>query len=147
MGVVKRFRGVLIYTLIIVISLIVVYVTYNINNSDIKPGRLSDTTPQINSGEFATYCNTNIQVINGKANILVQNSEINTDNCTLRLTLNDGTLLYESDTLRPGFYIEQAKLFKQIEKGEHDGTLAFDILDSNNEVKSTMKFNVKITQN
>lgn len=147
MGVVKGSRRALVYTLIVVISIIIVYITYNINNSDIKSGRLSDTIPQIKSGEFATYCNTNIQVINGKADILVQNSEINTDNCIIRLTLNDGTLLYESDILRPGFYIEQAKLFKRIEKGEHGGTLAFDILNSNNEVKSTMKFNVKITQN
>ena len=147
MGIIKRSKRILAYTLIVIISILVVVIAYNINDSDIKAGRLSDTTPQVNSGEFATYCNTNIQVVNGRANVLVQNSEINTDDCVIRLVLDDGRLLYESDTLRPGFYIEQAKLFEHIEKGEYDGTLAFDILDDNSEVKSTMKFDVKITQN
>ena len=79
------------------------------------------------------------------ANIKVQNSEDNVERCQIQF-IEDSTskLLYESDIINPGYYIEEVKVFEDLESGDYTGDIIFNILDNENEVKSKSVVNVNI---
>lgn len=104
---------------------------------------VSQSYGSVAQNEFIAFCNTNVVVEGGVANILVENNEENHDPCTVGIVLDDGTLLYESDTLYPGFYIENAKLFGSLDAGIYSGKIIFNILGDST-TKSTTSFDIKI---
>ena len=130
-----------------VVSLSVIYLMANGVGGDIKKGSLDESKVSgvKNSGEFDIYCNTNITIDNGMANIKVQNSEDNVERCQIQF-IEDSTnkLLYESDIINPGYYIEEVRVFEDLEAGDYTGDIIFSIMDNENEVKSKSVVNVNI---
>lgn len=114
--------------------------------SPVRQGSISqgDGAIDVAPNEFVVYCNTNIVVNDGMANILVENNENNYDPCVVKLVLEDGTLLYESDIMYPGFYINDAKVFEVPTKGVYNGSMVFDVYNGDS-VKGTTTFDVRVT--
>lgn len=102
-----------------------------------------DTEVQSTSG-FNLYCNTNIDVEDNKANIMVKNKKSNTDNCMIQLVVDDN-ILYESDILKPNTNLDEVELSKQLDAGTYAGEIVFNVLDSNNEVKGIYNIEVSLT--
>ena len=138
------------YIIILAIGLIVTAVLYKYNTREIVKGTLPiyentvENSDNTNDG-FIVLVNSNIVIKDGTANILAQNSEYNVDNCVVKI-YNGDNLLYESDTLYPGFYIENAKLFNSDIDTTKESRVVFEILDNNDKVKSTTTINVDITE-
>lgn len=142
--------------LITVIILLILLIIINLNSTDIKKGSLSSEygTQEMQKSEddgnyygFLIFCNSNIQVRNNKANILAQNSENNDSPCIIKLYDDSDNLLYESDILNPGYYIEEVELNADLENGTYDGRVVFDVLDNSGSIKSSMTVNVNLTVN
>ena len=142
--------------LITVIILLILLIIINSNSTDIKKGSLSSEygTQEMQKSEedgnyygFLIFCNSNIQVRNNKANILAQNSENNDSPCIIKLYDDSDNLLYESDILNPGYYIEEVELNADLENGTYDGRVIFDVLDNSGSIKSSMTVNVNLTVN
>ena len=141
-------------TVILICTLLAI--TINITNTDIKKGSLSSEygTQEMQKSEengnyygFLIFCNSNIQIRNNKANILAQNSENNDSPCIIKLYDDSDNLLYESDILNPGYYIEEVELNADLENGTYDGRVVFDVLDNSGSIKSSMTVNVNLTVN
>lgn len=149
-----KLNVIMLITVILICTLLVI--TINITNTDIKKGSLSSEygTQEMQKSEddgnyygFLIFCNSNIQVRNNKANILAQNSENNDSPCIIKLYDDSDNLLYESDILNPGYYIEEVELNADLENGTYDGRVVFDVLDNSGSIKSSMTVNVNLTVN
>lgn len=114
---------------------------------DIHKGTLEiySTVEENSNNGFIILANSNINVSNNNANILVQNSEYNKQNCRVKL-FNGENLLYESDILYPGFYIEDATLFNNRINSNKDSKLVFEILNDNNDVNSIATIRVELKE-
>ena len=140
---------IIIVSLIIIISLII----YKYQSREIKNGTLEiykETenkleNEQSESSGFIVLVNSNIVIKNNTANILAQNIEHNNDDCRVKL-YNGDNLLYESDILYSGTYIENVKLFNSDIDTTKDSEVIFEILDSEGEVKNTTTIKVNITK-
>ena len=150
----NKLNVIMLITVILICTLLVI--TINITNTDIKKGSLSSEygTQEMQKSEengnyygFLIFCNSNIQVRNNKANILAQNSENNDSPCIIKLYDDSDNLLYESDILNPGYYIEEVELNADLENGTYDGRVVFDVLDNSGSIKSSMTVNVNLTVN
>ena len=150
----NKLNVIMLITVILICTLLAI--TINITNTDIKKGSLSSEygTQEMQKSEengnyygFLIFCNSNIQVRNNKANILAQNSENNDSPCIIKLYDDSDNLLYESDILNPGYYIEEVELNADLENGTYDGRVVFDVLDNSGSIKSSMTVNVNLTVN
>lgn len=150
----NKLNVIMLITVILICTLLVI--TINITNTDIKKGSLSSEygTQEMQKSEengnyygFLIFCNSNIQVRNNKANILAQNSENNDSPCIIKLYDDSDNLLYASDILNPGYYIEEVELNTDLENGTYDGRVVFDVLDNSGSIKSSMTVNVNLTVN
>lgn len=120
---------------------------YSMFDGDVKRGNISgyeQTVEDIDDSEFAIFINNNIAVNDGKANVLIQNHEKNHNSCTVRIYNDSNVLLYESDIIPTGHYIETVKLFEDMPLGESSGYAVFNILnDNNSDTKSTLTVDLK----
>ena len=117
--------------------------------SDLRKGSINtgvSEAPVVSGTEFAAFINSNIIVgENGKANLLIQNNENNHASCRVSVFTSDHRLVYESDIIPTGYYIEDSRLFEALPMGMHDGYAIFEILDGAGGVKSTIRIDVCIT--
>lgn len=146
----KKYTGLvlIVIALIIAITSIILFS----GKDDIQRGSLnltSGTQEELNSRAdetgFIVMVNTNIVVNNDRANLLIENPEENGNKCQVDVYDESDRLIYQSDIIPPGYYIEEVKLFESMDAGEHTGKAVFNILNDNNEVKSTASVKLKIT--
>ena len=137
---------------IIVAAIIALVIAFSQDGSDIQKGSLnltSGTQQELNNRAnetgFIVIANTNVTVRNNEANFMLENPEENKNRCQVDIYDDNDRLIYQSDIIPPGYYIEYAKLFEEIDAGEHLGKAIFNILNDNNETKSTATVNLKIT--
>lgn len=139
----KKYKRIFFCIAILIICLICFVVDLNLQ-SDIRRGSI-DCGQEIGSvelSEFAAFINSNIVVDNGKANVLIQNNEKNHNACRVKIYDKSETLLYESDVIPTGYYIENARLFENLPVGESEGYAVFEVLDDSKGVKSTLRIDL-----
>lgn len=78
------------------------------------------------------------------ANLLIQNAESNPSDLKVVLTYG-GTLLYRSDIVPPGYKIESARLFEELDPGIYPCNAEFHILDGCGEDKSVINTGILVT--
>lgn len=74
------------------------------------------------------YCDPNSDTCyatdkNGSAITVLDNREDNSRDLTYSMALEDGTVIYESDLIKPGEGIESPKLSKHLDKGTYNVTV------------------------
>lgn len=149
----KRHIGFLCTGIAVIILLVLVASVFiQGNKGDIQKGSLNLTSgtqqelnDRANETGFIVIANTNVTVRNNEANFMLENPEENKNKCQVDIYDDNDRLIYQSDIIPPGYYIEYAKLFEEIDAGEHLGKAIFNILNDNNETKSTATVNLKIT--
>lgn len=145
-----------------ILLIILAFILYNkpAVNSDIKSGSISidvrdgiddslqeELNNRVEEGMFMVFINTNIKMDTGKskANLLIENNELNHNSCIVRLETLDGLKLYTSDEIPVGYKIEEASLLEELEQGKYDCIAHFDILGDNGKINSTINVSVKLT--
>lgn len=97
-------------------------------------------------GMFMTFLNKNIAVDkNNTANILVKNDKSNKYNATVEYWLDD-ELIYETDTILPGYKQEEAILDYDLAPGVHKAKAVFCIIDENGKNLNRVTIPVTITK-
>lgn len=132
----------------VLVILLTTVIFSTVSNQDIHKGTLemyNTIEKEDTSNGFILLANSNITVSDNNANILVQNSEQNKQNCRVKL-FNGENLLYESDTLYPGFYIDDAKLFNNNININNDSKIVFEILNDNNDINSIATIEVELKE-
>lgn len=107
------------------------------DDSDLQKGSLTLSTnntqenlnKKADEAGFIVTMNTNIIVDGKKTNLMIENTEENKDNCQVDIYDENDQLLYESEVIAPGYFIEDAKLQSDLEEGTHDGHAVFSILN------------------
>lgn len=137
---------------IIVAVIIVLVIAFSQDGSDMQKGSLNltsgtqqDLNDRANETGFIVIANTNVIVKNNQANFMLENPEENNNKCQVDIYDENDRLLYQSDIIPPGYYIESAELFEELDAGEYSGKAVFNILNDSNETKSTASVKLKIT--
>lgn len=143
----KRFVKIVIAVVLVILLLLLLRscVGSKFGSSDVKEGSivLSEDKP-LDPGAFIVFVNSNIFVKDGIANILAQNDVENKNNCYVTLSLEDGTEIYKTDIIKPGEYVDEAKLNKNLDPGKYNSLVVFHVLSENGDeitsitVKSTL---------
>lgn len=85
---------------------------------------------QTDGSAFRLRINTRPTVVDGQADILLENPVENGMDLRVTITLDaDGGVIYESPDLIPGAQILQAELLQQLPPGEYRATAQFTALD------------------
>ena len=140
-------------TIAIIVIAIIVAITINNKNKDMQKGSLNFNSgitqeilnEQADKTRFIVMVNTNIVVSDGEANLMIENPEENSNKCLVDIYDENDRLIYQSDIIPPGYYIEKAKLFEHMDSGEHTGKAVFNILNDNSETKSTATVKINLT--
>ena len=83
----------------------------------------------VEQGMFQVFMNTNIKVDSeNEANLLIQNSESNHYSAYVEIYNND-KLLYKSETIAPGYKLEQDKLQADLDPGTYDCKAIYHVID------------------
>lgn len=90
--------------------------------------RLSELQEELDESMIAFSVNTNPSFLNGisEGNIMLENPEQNAKLIVAEIYLDENKeLLYKTKALKPGSYIENIKLDKELDKGEYPATVYF----------------------
>lgn len=138
-----KYKRVLFVSTLLLMCLICFVAGLNLR-SDIRRGSIDrgQEIGAVEPSEFAAFINNNIVVDNGKANVLIQNNEKNHNACRVKIYDKSETLLYESDVIPTGYYIENVRLFENLPVGESEGYAVFEVLDDSKGVKSTLRIDL-----
>ena len=85
---------------------------------------------EVEDGYFNMSINTSVPVFeDNTAAIGIRNIESNSYDCTVTVTLDDGTEVYTSGGLAPGTELDMVTLTQQLEPGDYEATAVFDIYE------------------
>lgn len=90
--------------------------------------RKKELQEKLDKNMIAFSINTNPTFLNGisEGNIMIENPEQNAKLIVAEIYLSDSKeLLYKTKALKPGSYIENIKLDKELAKGEYNATVYF----------------------
>lgn len=93
-----------------------------------KEQRLSELQEKLDKSMIAFSVNTNPTFLNGisEGNIMIENPEQNAKLLVAEIYLDESQeLLYATKAIKPGSYIENVKLDKELVKGEYPATIYF----------------------
>lgn len=142
---------------VLIILLLIIFLLLLIrscSNSDIQNGSLDyQNEKEVNeylnekadASNFIILANTNITVKDSEADIMVENSKENEFACVIDVFIDD-TKVYTSDKMKPGNYIERVKIdCENMEKGVHNGTTVFKVLNQDGSLRSNMSVETTVT--
>lgn len=88
--------------------------------------RIKELQEELDRNMIAFSINTNPSFANGisEGNIMIENPEQNAKLIVAEIYL-ENELLYKTKALKPGSYIENIKLDKELKKGEYDAVVYF----------------------
>lgn len=144
----KNKTGILM-TIIVVLAVALIAslaILHNAAPTGLQQGSLSDEpVSDVGATDFAASINSNIIVSDGVANLRIENTEKNHEACIVTLYDENNEAIYESPIIPTGYYIETAKLQKELPVGQYEGTAVFEVLGADeNTVKSTLTVDVDI---
>lgn len=85
----------------------------------------------VTENQFQVFIDTLVHVeLDGHFEPLIQNSDVNKNPCWVELIDDDGSVIYVSDMIRPGYKIERDILNNSIAQGKHDCQAVFHVLRS-----------------
>lgn len=86
---------------------------------------------EVEDGYFNMCINTNIPVYASDDTAIagIKNIEANHFDCTVTITLDDGTQVYKSGGLAPGTELQIITLGTHLEKGQYSGTALFEVYE------------------
>ena len=86
---------------------------------------------EVKDGYFNMCINTNIPVYASDDTAIagIKNIEANHFDCTVTITLDDGTQVYKSGGLAPGTELKTITLDTHLEKGEYSATALFEVYE------------------
>ena len=139
---------------IILILLLLLLFLRRCSNSDVKEGSITfqnkkEVTESLNetadASNFIVLANTNISIVNGQADIMVENSDKNVFMCVIDVFIDD-TKVYTSDKMKPGSYIDKVTIdHKKISDGIHKGKTVFKVLNTDGSIRSNMSIETTVT--
>lgn len=101
---------------------------------------------EVEDGYFNMSINTSVPVYEDNTALIgIKNIESNQFDCTVTVTLDDGTEVYKSGGLAPGTEIQMATLSQDLEPGEYEATATFDIYELDEEHTVAGKTASKLT--
>lgn len=104
---------------------------------------------EVEDGYFNMSINTSVPVSEGVALIGIKNIPDNKFDCTVTVTLEDGTVVYQSGGLTPGSEIKHVTLNQDLPAGDHAATALFEIYEQDEahtkvgQTASKLTFHVK----
>lgn len=154
-------RSRVIYAAIAVLFMGLILFAANTGRSDLTKGSIAITTGDVKSSEeiqaeldaaglesgVELYMNSNITMLRGNtpANLLIQNSEHNSNNQQVYIYDSESNLIYKSDIIPPGYKIESAKLLFDFDQGVYDCQASFHVLSSDGSDKAVINAPVRIS--
>lgn len=85
---------------------------------------------EVEDGYFNMSINTSVPVSTDMVALIgIKNIESNAYDCTVTITLEDGTQVYKSGGLAPGTELQSITLDQELETGEYAGTALFEIYE------------------
>ena len=103
---------------------------------------LRDLNAVVDENQFQVFVDTLVDVdADGHFEPMIQNVSSNPGPCWVEIIDDDGSVIYESDVVEPGYKIERDVLDKTIVRGRHDCQAVFHVLkagDESREVSSVV---------
>lgn len=96
--------------------------------------------------EFRYAINAQVTLKDGKANLRLENPPENRQLMKVTITLEDGTLFYESGFIKPFYVVEEAKISNPPKKGSYTATAVIEAYDQKDQtLLTTAQQEIQIT--
>lgn len=114
---------------------------------DISSSELAVSSVSNDDGKnyFSVEVDSMASLKGGVLTTRVVNPKSNYYSCKVDFRLADGTMLYQSDVMKPGQLIESVPLEVKLKRGDYTMEVVYNILDDNGDVKSVQIVEVHLT--